>query len=77
LVFARRSVPFDAGIGIGIGIERDDMGFGHEKLEVYRAGLLFTRNRVSIERAEKINGSQLMHLLVGNGGEAPAGGWPR
>ena len=27
------------GIGIGIGIERNEMGFGHEKLDVYRAAI--------------------------------------
>ena len=27
------------GVGIGIGVEGDDMGFGHEKLDVYRAAI--------------------------------------
>ena len=29
------------GVGIGIGIEKNAMGFGHEKLEVYRAALAY------------------------------------
>jgi hypothetical protein len=30
------------------------MGFGHEKLDGHRAGMLFTRDRVSNEPAETI-----------------------
>jgi hypothetical protein len=30
-------------VGVGIGIERPDMGFGHEKLDVYRAAIDYVR----------------------------------
>ena len=34
-----RSWRKEIGIGIGIGVEGDDMGFGHERLDVYRAAI--------------------------------------
>ena len=35
----RIAIAIGVGVGIGIGIEKSKMGFGHEKLDVYRAAI--------------------------------------
>jgi hypothetical protein len=32
-------VSIGVGVGIGIGVKRNNIGFGHEKLDVYRAAI--------------------------------------
>ena len=38
-IIAGWRMEIGVGIGIGIGVEGDDMGFGHERLDVYRAAI--------------------------------------